>query len=177
MKNFCLTLVLFSGFIFHAQAQFLVGGHLAPAFPLGEFSDVADLGFGLGGEVKYLFNENVAFGFDISWYSFGTDFDDVNVNVTPFLLSAEYLIPQTSGFTPYVGLGLGFYRIASKFEGFGINATTSFTDFGIAPTIGALYPLNDQIDINTNLKFNFVFSDDITRTFFPLNVGVLVRLP
>ena len=177
MKKFYFAVAFIFGMYGHSQAQFLVGGHIAPAFPMGEYADFADLGFGLGGAVKYLYNENVAFGFDISWYSFGTDFDDVHSNITPILLSAEYLIPQTSGFTPYAGLGLGLYKVATKFEGFGINATTSVTKFGLAPTLGALYPLSDLIDIHVNLKFNFVFTEDETTIFIPLNAGVLVRIP
>ena len=176
MKNFCFTAALLFGIYTHIQAQFVVGGHLGPAFPLGEFSDFADLGFGLGGEAKYMYNENIAFGFGISWYSFGTGVEDVNSNITPFLLSAEYLIPQTSGLTPYAGLGLGIYRVAVKFDFPGLNTTASSTRFGLAPTIGALYPLNDQIDLNVNLKFNFVFENG-TTFFIPLNVGVQVKIP
>ena len=173
MKKFYFALTLFFGLYFHSQAQFMVGGHLGPAFPLGRFSDIVNLGFGLGAEGKYLLNENLALGFNISWYSFGTGVDEVNQNITPFLLSAEYIIPQSTGLTPYFGLGIGVYRIATRFS----NFSASYSDFGIAPTVGALYPLSDQLDLNANLKFNFVFSEGETSIFIPLNVGVLVKIP
>lgn len=177
MKKIVLTLSLLFGIYWHSQAQFMAGGQLGPVFPIGEFSDALNPGFGLGGEVKYLANENVMLGLNISWYSFGTGFDDYDFNVTPLLFSAEYLIPQTSGFTPYVGLGLGPYRIANRIRISGVRTTSSFTEFGIAPTIGALYPLNDQLDINANLKLNLVFTEENVTVFIPLNVGILVRVP
>ena len=177
MRKLFFTGALLFGFYYYAYSQFMVGGHLGPVFPMGEYSDFANPGFGAGGEAKYRYNENLAFGFNTSWYSFATDFDDVKLNITPFLFSAEFLLPQTSGFTPYAGLGLGPYRIATKIKLSGINSTDSFTRFGIAPTVGALYPLNEQIDLNANLKFNFIFSDDFTRFFIPLNVGVLFKIP
>lgn len=175
MKKLCFAVALFFGIYTHSQAQFLVGGHIGPAFPIGEFADGVKVGFGLGAEGKYMFNENIAFGLGISWYNFNTKsgVDDLDFNITPFLFSVDYFIPQSSGFTPYAGLGLGLYRLAYKYDQF----TLSETKFGIAPTLGALYPLNDQIDINVNLKLNFVFTENETTVFIPLNVGVLVSIP
>jgi opacity protein-like surface antigen len=176
MKKLIFILTLFFGIHVHSHAQLMIGGHLGPAFPFGEFSDAVNLGFGLGAEGKYIFNETIAFGFDVSWYSFDTGIDEIKENLTPFLFSVEYLIPQTSGFTPYAGLGLGLYRVATRIKVSGFRSTESYTNFGIAPTLGALYPLNDQIDLNVNLKFNFVFTEEETIFFIPLNAGVVFRI-
>lgn len=173
MKKIVLIIALFIGVYTYAHAQFVAGGHLAPAFPIGRFSDAVDLGFGLGAEAKYMFSENLAIGFNISWYSFGIKISDIyKKNITPFLFSAQYLFPQSSGLAPYFGVGLGPYRVTDRIDRFSVSTI----DFGIAPIVGMLYPLNDQLDINANLKFNFVFSEGVTNIFFPLNVGVLMKL-
>ena len=177
MRKLFFTALFLFGFYVSSQAQFRIGGHFGPAFPMGEYSDFTNTGFGVGGEAKYLYNENVAFGIDISWYSFPTGFDNVKSNITPFLFSTEFLIPQTSGFTPYFGLGAGPYRVATRVRISGFNSTDSYTKFGVAPVIGAFYALNDQLDINANLKVNFVFTEDETTIFIPLNVGVLFKIP
>lgn len=173
MKKLFLIITLLISVYSYAHAQFVVGGHLAPVFPMGKFSDAVDVGFGLGAEAKYMLSENFAVGVSISWYSFGNNASSVyKWNITPFLLSAEYLFPQSSGLAPYVGVGLGPYRVATRIDRFSVASN----DFGIAPIVGMLYPLNEQIDINANLKFNFMFSEGVTNIFFPLNVGILMKL-
>lgn len=126
---------------------------------------VSDVGYGGGLSGRYLLNDKMAVGLNISYFTFGVK--DVPADVTssysimPISLAFDYYF-MTEGFKPFAGIELGYINCAwsakypANYQG-GVSPAfdISFNNNGlyIAPIVGAAYGVNDNIDINLNAKY------------------------
>lgn len=175
-------------FTTQSQAQVRVGATLGAGVPLGDFGDFAKTGFGGSAHVKYFLSEQFALGLNIGYYSFGgedievtlpfigtTTIEGATTNIIPVTVAAEYYF-TSEGFKPYAGLDLGLY-----FSGSDAEDAEGESNFGIAPTLGFSYGLNESIDLNVNAKYNMIFGEDAagetaTNAFLGINAGILFNI-
>lgn len=165
-----------------AQAQVSVTPRASFTMPQGFMSNIAGNGFGYGLDLDYAVNDNLRIGASFSQQRFNAEIAGFNINavdfkVTPITASVKYVLPGTT-LRPYIGLQGGIYNFSAGAIGFDITREY----WGLAPSLGVLYPINDKIDffadaqyhimyLNENIPIaDFNINQDIK--FIPINVGL-----
>ncbi len=181
MKTILFTLLLTAGSWTISQAQFILTPSAGPAFPTGNFANLAEMGYGFGLEGSYAINERVQAGVSFKHYRFGANaagfsIPGLDFTMTPITASIAFS-PATAGIQPYIGLSGGVYNVR-------VNTFLSISRsyFGLAPTVGVRYPINSQIAIHANAEYHTVFVNesipftelafDQNVSYIPINVGV-----
>lgn len=165
-----------------AQAQVSVTPRVAYSMPQGFMSNIAGNGFGYGLDLDYAVSDNFRIGASFSQQNFngeiaGFSISAVDFKVTPITASVKYVLPGTT-LRPYIGLQGGIYNFSAGAAGFDINREY----WGLAPSLGVLYPVNEKIDffasaqyhmmyLNENIPIaDFNINQDIK--FIPVNLGL-----
>ncbi len=184
MKKIFFTICLV-GLFAAAEAQMSVTPRVGLAMPQGILDNFAGNGFGYGLNLDYAINDNLHVGASAGQYRFNADVFGFNINavdfaVTPITASIKYLLPGAT-LRPYVGIESGLYNF--KIEAMGFNTTRQY--FGLAPTLGVLYPINERIDFFADAQYHIMYMNeaipigdfDINQNikFIPLNVGVTFK--
>lgn len=169
LKKLTLFFFVITLFSFTSNAQVIGGVHLGS---YKSFNDNADALFGFGVSGKFEISEKLRVGGSFSYYSKSYDVLGMKfkTSVTPFVGLLEYSFTDGS-FSPYAGMDLGLYT-------FGVNgAGQKVTDgyLGIAPAAGFNFSFSDQVMLNFNLKYHYIFSDFDDATAFGVNAGVGYR--
>lgn len=187
MKRFILIICTVLATYSFSIAQFSLGVSGAPAFPLGNFDKVANTGFGFNADAKYAVNENILIGASIGYNQFGANpagfnlnniFNNIDFTIVPILASVDYLL-ATEDFKPYLGVDIGLYNASVDLGVFELSEAS----FGLAPKLGFIYAINDQLDFNADIKYHLIYADfsvldvDIVDniTFLPINLGLRLK--
>ncbi len=182
MKKLVVIISLIIGYLFFntANAQISLGANLGSNFYYGKPR------FGVTFTGKYKINDNMFAGLNFGLASKGSaDYTAplYSIKITSFLVPisglleyhfGEYLVNEVT-IKPYAGVDVGCY-IFNSFVA--INAEKikeSKINFGLAPTFGAWYALDDKLSLGTNVKYNFVVSEG-TNSYFTLNIGALYNI-
>lgn len=189
MKKIFLSICILLSVHAVAKAQLSITPHIGTAFPVGTFNSFTGTGLGFGLEATYALNDNLRVGVAVDRYQFDAQIPGLNLdvlgikllgntkfNVTPITGTVQYILPGEV-LRPYIGLEAGVYNFSiNKLSG--INRSY----YGLAPTVGVLYPINDRLDFFANTKFQTVFVDENISIgdfsmkqniyFIPVNVGV-----
>jgi opacity protein-like surface antigen len=153
--------------------------HGGASFPMGNFGNSYQTGFGAGGSVGYGVSERVLISGGVAYHHFEHEqFNDVNASITPYTVGVDYKVPVTSGITPWVGGGFGLYHVAESEDlGGGVTATVSENNFGLHFGAGIGAPIGAKTMIGTGLKFHYVGGDNFIDTpFITYQVGVAAVL-
>lgn len=137
-----------------------------------------DAQFGIEIYCKFKVSEAFLVGVNLGFYNktyngFGFK---VSTRFIPVSVSGEYLFLD-GNLRPYIGVHLGTMLLASKFDGEG----GSNGYFNVAPVAGVEFNVNDNVDLNLNVKYGITFYEDglgENDTFATLspNVGFFYRL-
>jgi opacity protein-like surface antigen len=168
VKLLCVLLFFFFAFTQSekVQAQLAFGGSLGTNIPI---KDGQSAGFGVGLKGMYFVNPKFAVGLNINRLSYSGNI--VNSSITGFTPFAHLFFSE-EGFRPYIGIDAGIYRTTAAVLGISVNES----NFGIAPTLGAFYDLNDNFALDFNLKYTLIFTEGSTGSSLPINVGVVYKL-
>ncbi|MEQ9441534.1 MAG: outer membrane beta-barrel protein [Cyclobacteriaceae bacterium] len=181
MKPFLLSVIFVIGIITSGVAQFSLGAHVTPAFPLGDFGNTAKTGFGFDVEGRFQMSEQLMGSASIGYESFGfmaAGFSNSNLsyNITPITFSLLYILSEEA-IQPYLGMGIGINRVA--YEAFNLNVSDSH--FGISPTFGLQFEANEQVHLDANVKYQLIFANNNGNpvsnlanniVYVPFNLGV-----
>ena len=102
---------------------------------------------------------------------------DISLAITAFTANVHYYFTE-EGFRPYVGLDFGNYSASTKLG----TASVSENYLGLAPTLGVLYGVTDNIDINVNVKYAYMLGKTVNdvevdaTTYLPISVGVMYKI-
>ena len=161
-----VVLVFFTGLI-NAQGKISLGVNGGTAIPSGDFGDDFDLGWGGNALFVYHISPNA----DITGsagYLFWNAKDmedgtssDVTFSSIPVMIGARYLFGKEKFF------GYGSAEIGAQFttldlpevdlgEGEVFGGSESNTYFGWALGVGALYKINEKIDLDLSAKYNMM---------------------
>lgn len=111
MKLLVFSTVFVVGVVTSSLAQFSLGAHVAPAFPLGTFGNIVQTGFGFDVEARYKSAGPTMMSASIGLHSFGLisaggGSSSQDRNITPITFSLLYLLSEEA-VQPYLGLGVG----------------------------------------------------------------------
>jgi opacity protein-like surface antigen len=94
-----------------AEAQSRFGVTAGISSPMGDFGDVADLGFTVGAQYAMPLSGAVGLRFNGDYSRFGANGVDANWSLLGAMANLTYDINTESGFKPYLLGGLGFYNV------------------------------------------------------------------
>jgi outer membrane protein W len=191
MKKLLIIIALIV-FGYNSYSQNMHGLSYSMALPVGETSDLISKyqWRGLTIEGKYFVADQVTLGWQSGWNTMyegesgtftegtrtrtGTQYNWLNV--WPMLFTFDYFFGSDGDTQPYIGAGIGTYWVEQRTQ-MGLFADTYSTwNFGIAPEVGVLIPINLYSNFYVNLKYNYGLngSADVSNySWMSFNVGFL----
>jgi outer membrane protein W len=166
------------------------------SFPLGDTKDYTNAtsfrGFGL--DFRYTFEKNTSVGLTLGWNVFEerrtetaqlgtqnpgaiTGTQDRYLNAFPIMANVHYYFGERGGVRPYVGLNAGGIVMNQRFEIGIVALQNDGWEWGIAPEVGIIIPMDREWAIMVNGKYNYaftgesVFETDINHSYLGLNIG------
>jgi len=187
-----LILIAFIAFGYSSYSQSMHGLSYSMALPVGETSDFISKyqwrGFAVEG--KYFLTDNVTLGWQSGWNTMyqeesGTFVDGTRtrtgtqynyLNIWPALFTFNYFFGYDGDVQPYLGAGIGTYYVKQRNQ-MGLFATNyDVWNFGLAPEVGVLIPLNLNSNFFINMKYNYGINgnDDVGNySYLTFNVGFM----
>lgn len=146
------------------------GAKAGIALPMGDFGDVAGLGFHLGGQLSLPLQGKLGLRVDLDYGRYGgedgTGLD--NVSLLGGVANLVYRMETGSELKPYLLGGIGLYN--SKFEGVG-GGLTDETDLALNIGIGYDFRFGSS-DLFTELRFLSVQTDGSSLNALPIVIGL-----
>jgi len=168
------------------------------SFPVGdtkEFTDATSfLGFGL--DFRYTVQKSTTVGMAFGWNIFHerttrtaelatenpgtiTGTQDRYLNAFPIMANVHYYFGERKGIRPYVGLNAGGYYMLQRFAIGIVSLQNDRWEWGIAPEAGVIIPVDRELAIMVNGKYNYAFTGesalgtDIKHSYIGLNIGIV----
>jgi len=148
------------------------------SFPAGNFGDAFNTGYGFGGSIGYGLSRDVLISAGLAYHNFEASRNqDIDWSITPFTMNADYRIPSHGSVAPWIGGGIGLYRVKTEVPVGGPGGEIveeDFNNFGLNFGGGIGAPLGKKMIFGTGAKFHWVAGDEriIDTPFVTLQVGV-----
>lgn len=160
MKNFLSILfaLLISLGTLNAQSKIAAGAGLVVSFPMGDFGDAANTGFGGTAVFELAFTPQLVGVGQIGYVVYGTESDAVDFSTVPLLAGVKYFFVPASGFYGIGEIGLNFFSTTVEIPtilGFG-GGSVSETSTEFTFVVGAGYEL--PVSPNFSLDFSGTFN-------------------
>jgi opacity protein-like surface antigen len=160
---------------------FKIGGALGATIPIGDFSDVAELGWHLGGLIEYKPQSlPLTWRGEITYHRNGLEdgafvgFPNAGGHASILGFVANALFPfgdAASTARPYAIAGLGLYHASRSGDLPGGNTiSNSDTDFGLNLGGGFIFNLSG-FETFVELRYHTVFTEDNNTSFIPISFG------
>jgi opacity protein-like surface antigen len=188
-KLFVTILILFSISTFtNAQRNPMsVGASATFSIPMGDFNDIATMGFGLKGNFIYGVSRKFEVTGSIGFISWGRDIPtitevlkaeaDGSFTSIPVMVGARLYFPQRE-LMPYATIELGLHifgisdytltisDVKTKYKG------STNVDFGFGFGGGAVYEITDGFKVDGNLKYNII-NEESSIAHLTMELGFL----
>ena len=187
MRRFLLLSVLFAGLLVAVPAfaqrytnegrprgienRAILGAHVGLSAPTGDLGDSFNSGLGFGANIGYGVSRNVLLSFNLSHHEFDSDvFTDETVSVTPMTFDGDYVFTTGSRIRPWIGAGIGAYRVNDQIVGFPDEDETTF---GFNLGAGLAGPIAKRTLVGGGFRFHSISGDALPDTqFFTFQVGL-----
>ena len=158
--SFLFVFLLFSSITFSQMPGIGVGGNLA--LPIGDWSDIANIGFGGTATYEHKFSPNLLGTATAGYLIWGGKEDFVggsfDYSAIPILAGVKYFFTPGSGF--YAAGQAGFHLFTVDVEidifGFKTSSSASETEFSFAAGAGYEIPVGPKGAVDLNAMFNVV---------------------
>lgn len=190
---FTALLLLLSGTT--AKADDFVGLTWGMALPSGDLADyISKFSFrGFTFEGRHFFRENWSVGLSLNYNTFHENTDELirldNRDISgsqfrvvyslPLLATAHYYIvwDYYQKVDPYVGLGIGAYRMEKRLDIGVYSDREKNWHFGLAPEFGLAIPFDFTKSVYFNVKYNYAFAAGGIGpySYWGFNIGVAWR--
>ena len=183
---FALTLALVAIFALGAGAADRkgmvgvgVGGGLL--LPMGDFGDLAKMGWRASGGVGYFFSNEIMLGVtgaysqnkpkdNVVFTDSTGDTLDVKFKIMQYGVFGQYMFKmQNDKIAPYLKAGLGFYNQKLSATGF---ESASETDLGINGGVGVGLAVSPMASVFLEGGFHNIFSEGSSTNFITATVGL-----
>ena len=190
IKAFILFFVVafvFGGTILHCQTKMTIQAGMA--FPSGNFSNVANTGYGACGSLEFPQSELLSLTGSIGYYYWGqytayylgpaNSYSDFQV-----MLGIRYAFSRLD-VHPYMGIEVGMnamnFSQTTSYAAISNVYEVSQARFGITPLFGIIFKINPNLNFDVNLKYTTASSEKINGITFPsnfyaLNAGIQFKL-
>jgi len=164
-------LLAVSSFVFAQGISF--GGNLELAMPMGDFGDMANMGFGGTIQAEYPINEQIISTASVGYlmWSGKDDYEDMDYSWSciPIKAGAKYLVGD-SGLYGIFELGMYMFSFDFEYElmGMTFSGDESESEFGFAPGVGYQMPLGEKMKLDVSLQYEMAGDFD----FLGIDVGV-----
>lgn len=168
-----MAIALFGVFTFFSidtKAQVSAGVNLGVFKSFTEGSE-AQFGFNLSG--KYAINEKIRVGANFG-YAYKT-YDVLGIKLRAFVMPITGLFEYSfndNAFSPYAGADVGLYRFGLTSNG----KTLAEGYFGFAPVVGFNYEISDNVLLNSNFKYHYVFTEGKSTSAIGFNAGIFYSI-
>ena len=188
-----LALVLVASQAQAGVGEWMVNLNGGIASPLGDYKDLAKLGFMGGVGFDYGVSENLALGVDGSFISNGgsdefkallTAGAGADVTASWSMLQGgahvKYMFPMASesSIAPYVVAGAGIYNVKNKLESTNAlyNGDGSESKFGARGGLGLMYKTSEKVGIGLEGTFHWINTDVTSTQFIGVQAGVTIGM-
>ena len=153
------------------EGRAILGAHVGLSSPTGDLGDSFNSGLGFGASIGYGVSRSVLLSFNISHHEFDSDvFTDENVSVTPMTFNGDYVFTTHSRIRPWIGGGIGAYKVNDQITGFPDEKETTF---GFNLGAGLAGPIAKRTLLGGGFRFHSVSGDVLPDSeFFTFQVGI-----
>jgi hypothetical protein len=157
-----------------SKIETTVGGGIA--LPMGDFGDMANLGFGFSGRSLYKVNPNVGLGVAVAYNMFSASddmkaywgIDDVKFTTIEILGVGKFVFGKGSA-KPYILAGAGFASFGMSVMGFSASSTELMLQPGLGVEIGSA---SSKVAFCVEGKMSVILTEGSTSMYLPIGVGV-----
>lgn len=155
-----LFIVLFSFTSLNAEDNMSLGAGLVVSFPMGDFGDAANTGFGGTAIFELGFMPQLVGVANIGYISYGTDADEVTFSSVPLLFGVKYYFVKNVGFYGISQIGFNFFSTSvdvPSVPGYsGGSASATSTEFTFIIGAGYQLPVGSNVYLDFNGTFNLI---------------------
>lgn len=188
--TFLFAATLISNTALAQMSNSAIGLNGTLSIPVGDFNDVAKMGYGISGSFFYSLSDYFQFTGTLGYIAWGGDkieignttleATDTHVSI-PILVGGRFYLDDKE-LNPYISgeLGLHIFTSASTQTSIAGIAqpkvkgdTNPYFGFGLGG--GAIYELSNDIKLDGNLQYNIISSEE-SIGFFTLEVGFIVGI-
>lgn len=169
-----------------AASSTWIGVNGGVGLPLGDFADLADTGFQIGGSAEVEVSPMWSVGGEIGFMSFGGDSDvedvlsffygesvDVSFRLIPITAIARLNFPTESNVQPFLRGGVGAYMGTSKIDGQSFSDDESSTDIGFNLGGGMTVASSGNVRFGGDVIYHYIATEDTATNLFTLRFLVL----
>ena len=165
-----------------------VGVNAEVSVPLGDFSDIASMGFGVNGAFIYGISEVFEATGSLGFISWSRDIPTITETIDastdgsftsiPILAGVRYYFPQRN-LMPYATVELGLHIFSTSDYTITISEVetnlegATDVNFGFAFGGGAVYEVSKGFKVDGSLKYNIINGDPSSLTHLTLRAGVI----
>ena len=163
----------------HSLGQFSLGAEIGVGLPFSNLGNQVNAGFGGQLNLDYFIQDNLSIGVGLGYYTFSgsqnvVGFDDFRVNITPVVAQIDYYFVD-SGVKPFLGLQVGLYRLANRFDANNFTQVIGENHLGLAPKLGVVANVIQNFNFVGNIKYHYLNSDIDDITFLSIHLGVAYK--
>jgi len=155
-----LIVFLFSVTSLNAQNKMSLGAGLVVSFPMGDFGESANTGFGGTAIFELGFMPQLVGVANIGYISYGTDADEVTFSSVPLLFGVKYYFVRSIGFYGISQIGFNFFSTSvdiPSVPGYsGGSASATSTEFTFVIGAGYQLPVGSNVYLDFNGTFNLI---------------------
>lgn len=153
-----------------AQSKLSFGAGGGLTLPLGDFNDVAKLGWHGLAVVGYAPSGSpIGFRGDFMYAQNSVDGADGKTKLAGGLVNVTYAFQSKGSVKPYLIGGLGLFNAKVEVSGFGSDSETKLAAGG---GIGLKFRAGSDASIFAESRFINVFTSDNSTNFVPLTIGI-----
>ncbi len=185
-----IALFLFSNILFGQMSNTAIGLNGTFSIPIGDFNDVAKMGYGVSGSFFYNLSDYFQFTGTVGYLAWGGDKIEIGNTILeatepatsiPILVGARYYLDDKE-LNPYISGELGLHVFTSagtKSETGGVETdkvkgeTNPYFGFGLGG--GFVYELSNDIKVDSNLQYNIINAEEAIG-YFALEIGFIVGI-
>lgn len=170
------------------QFEISLGG--GAGVPLSDFSDVAEVGFLVGGNFGYYVSPQFALGVEGNYHQFKASDEliavtelflflftgvpvDVDIDWTVFQMVAygKYLF-MANNVAPYGKLAAGYYSLGAKISALGESESDSESNFGVGAGLGLQFQGGGQVGGFLEALIHNILASDEDAQYIEIKAGI-----
>jgi len=161
LKSIIIVFIfLFSATIlcFAQDSKMMASAYVSYNMPMGTTADNYKSSVGFQAQFEYLLTEDIGLENEVP---------DQTFTIIPTLIGGRYYF-MARGMSSYVGVDLGLYHTTFKT----VSEKRPESKFGYSILGGVLFPMSDNLYVNSNISYTSISTAGFTFTYIALHAGL-----